>query len=125
MSDSSQPLEPSVLQGRRHFRRRIIPATLLFILGGGWILVAAGMYGAALYVHFQYGPIIPLPETPTRNQLALTNANIFQRELELMSGIVAIVSACAWLRGRWRVAWATVALFLLLSGIHGATSSTL
>ena len=110
-------------QHSRQFRRRIIPATLLFLIGAVQILGGAVMAVGAVFINLRYGWIVPNPDTRTLNSVALTHANLTLWQLWFWSGVVAIGSAFAWLRGRWKLAWGTTGLWWLLAGLYSYLTS--
>jgi len=114
MVDDLNSNKPSELPIRRSFRWRLIPATFFFLMGAASILGAVVMVSMAIFVNLRYGWIVPHPDTPTRNQAALTLENLTRWQINFWFGVGAIGAAISWLRGRWRSAWALTGLLWLM-----------
>lgn len=120
MSEDLLSTQPAVTRRNRSFRWRLIPATFLFLMSFAGLVGGIGGPLIALFVNLKYGWIVPDPEWPEFNKVALTLSNLTQWQLMFWSGAFAGFSAFAWLRGRWYIACGTTALAWILSVFYQA-----
>ena len=120
MSNDLPSTQPAVTRRNRSFRWRLIPATFLFLMS--FISLVAGVGGPlnALFVNLKYGWIVPDPEWPEFDNVALTLCNLTRWQLMFWSGVFAGFSAFAWMRGRWWIAGGTTASAWILSIFYQA-----
>ena len=119
MSDSLLPSEQAPEQMPRSFRWRLLPVTFLFIGGCMGVLASAASVCMAAYVNLRYGWIVPHPDTPERNQVAFTLANLSKWQFCFWSGSFALYCAWTWYKGHWRRAWIATLLLWLTAGLIG------
>ena len=118
MSDDLSPSQPTDAQKPPSFRCRTIPVMVLCFIGLIEFIEAARMTLFAIFLNIQHGWIVVDPVDPRATPFALCPSNLTLWQTHFWMGVVATVSAWAWLRGRWPIAWGAMALMPLLVLIH-------
>lgn len=114
MVDELPSTERSEAPVRRSFRWRMIPVTVLSFFGLQEFLAGFGMPLFAIFYNMQYGWVVVDPVDPRATPWALCLFNLSLWQIHFWMGVVATISAWAWLRGRWSIAWGTIVLMFLL-----------
>ena len=114
MSDDLPPSQSADVQKPRWFRWRLIPVTVLYFVGFTEFIEAARMTLMAVFLNIHHGWIVVDPVDPRASPFALCPSNLTLWQIHFWMGVAATASAWAWQRGRWSIAWATMALLPLL-----------
>lgn len=117
MVDNPENTDAAPQTMRQPFRWRLIPGTFFLLMGVLGLLGVTLVAVVVVYVNLRYGLIVPSPDTPTRNKVALTLANVVNWQLALWSAIASLIAGASWLRGRWRIAWVATFAFFGLAAV--------
>lgn len=98
----------------RSFRWRLIPVTALCVIGLSEFLTSFGMSLFAIFYNMQHGWVVVDPVDPRATPWALCLFNLSFWQIHFYMGVVATISAWAWLHGRWYIASGTMLLMPLL-----------
>ena len=109
---------------RRRFRKRLIPATLLWSISPLILLGYVVAAGIVLFVNIRYRWIEPnLESLKHLNQRVLSPPVVAHCVFAIAGAVCGIIAASAWMRGRWRRAVLLTSSFLLLMVLAGYVSS--
>ncbi len=105
---------------RRRFRKRLVPATLLWLFSALILFGYLCAIGMVVYMNIQHRLIEPdLEELGYLNQLVLSPPIIAHCIFGIAGALCGIFAASAWMRGNWSRAVVLTGTFLLLMAFVG------